>query len=116
MEIAVISGKGGTGKSSISAAFATLSEKVVLTDCDVDTANLDIIFNPIIEEEQVYIGKQIAEIDYAVCSNCGLCIDYCRFDAIESINNKVVIFRDFRYFMFSTCIITSEVIYYLRFS
>ena len=91
MEIAVISGKGGTGKSSISAAFATLSEKVVLTDCDVDTANLDIIFNPIIEEEQVYIGKQIAEIDYAVCSNCGLCIDYCRFDAIESINNKVVI-------------------------
>ncbi len=91
MEIAIISGKGGTGKSSISAAFATLSEKVVLADCDVDAANLDILFNPIIEEEEVFIGKQIAKIDDTICNNCKLCINYCRFDAIESINNKVVI-------------------------
>lgn len=91
MEIAVISGKGGTGKSSISAAFATLSEKVVLADCDVDAANLYILFNPTHEEEQVYIGGQKAVIDYSLCTNCGLCIDYCRFNAISFINDKVEI-------------------------
>ncbi len=47
MEIAVISGKGGTGKSSISAAFATLQKEVVLADCDVDAANLYLLFNPV---------------------------------------------------------------------
>lgn len=91
MEIAVISGKGGTGKSSISAAFATLSEKVVLADCDVDAANLYLLFNPSNEEEQVYIGSQKAEINYSSCTNCGLCIDYCRFEAISFIKGKVVI-------------------------
>ena len=91
MQIAVISGKGGTGKSSISAAFATLSEKVVLTDCDVDAANLYILFNPIHEEEQVYIGGQKAEINYLLCTNCSLCIDYCRFGAISFLNDKVII-------------------------
>ncbi len=91
MEIAVISGKGGTGKSSISAAFATLSEKVVLADCDVDAANLYILFNPTHQEEQVYIGGQKAEINYSLCSNCGLCISYCRFGAISFQNDTVTI-------------------------
>jgi len=91
MELAVISGKGGTGKSSISAAFATLSEKVVLADCDVDAANLYILFNPSHEEEQVYIGGQKAEINYSLCTNCNLCIDYCRFGAISFLNVKVII-------------------------
>lgn len=91
MEIAVISGKGGTGKSSISAAFATLTEKVVLADCDVDAANLYILFNPTHEEEQVFISGQKAVIDYDVCTSCGKCIDYCRFDAISDLSGKVVI-------------------------
>lgn len=91
MEIAVISGKGGTGKSSISAAFATLSEKVVLADCDVDAANLYVLFNPTHEEEQVYIGSQKAKIDDSLCTNCGLCINYCRFDAISFLRDKVII-------------------------
>jgi len=91
MEIAVISGKGGTGKSSISAALATLSEKVVLVDCDVDAANLYILFNPSHEEEQIYIGGQKAIIDYAKCTNCGICVNYCRFDAISIVNNIVTI-------------------------
>lgn len=89
MEIAVISGKGGTGKSSISAAFATLPEKVVLADCDVDAANLYILFSPAIEEEQVYVGGQKAKINYELCTNCGLCESYCRFDAISFINGKI---------------------------
>lgn len=91
MEIAIISGKGGTGKSSISAAFATLNGKVVLADCDVDAANLYLLFDPIHEEEEVYIGGQKAVIDYSRCTSCRYCIDYCRFDAISFINDKVSI-------------------------
>jgi MinD superfamily P-loop ATPase len=91
VELSIISGKGGTGKSSISAAFATLSEKVVLVDCDVDAANLHILFHPTELEEQVYIGSQKAIIDEDLCTNCGICIDYCRFDAISNLNEKVVI-------------------------
>ena len=91
MEIAVVSGKGGTGKSSISAAFATLNGEVVLADCDVDAANLYILFNPSHEEEEVYIGGEKAEIDYTICTNCQTCIEYCRFDAISLENDKVVI-------------------------
>ncbi|NLA24338.1 MAG: P-loop NTPase [Bacteroidales bacterium] len=82
MEIAVISGKGGTGKSSISAALATLNEKVILADCDVDAANLFLIFDPTHDEERVYIAGETAVIDYDKCTNCGICYDHCRFDAI----------------------------------
>lgn len=91
MEIAIISGKGGTGKSSISAAFAMLDGKVVLADCDVDAANLYLLFNPTTEEEIVYISGHKAVIDYDLCSSCGICEKYCRFDAISIINGKVLI-------------------------
>lgn len=91
MEIAIISGKGGTGKSSISSAFATMNSSVVLADCDVDAANLFLIFNPTHEEEQVYIAGHKAEINYDICSGCGMCLDYCRFDAISIRDDKVVI-------------------------
>ncbi|HUX58220.1 MAG TPA: ATP-binding protein [Bacteroidales bacterium] len=91
MEIAIISGKGGTGKSSISAAFATMNGEVVLADCDVDAANLFLLFNPSHEEEEVYIGAQTAVIDYNQCTNCQLCINYCRFDAISLKNDIVTI-------------------------
>lgn len=91
MEIAIVSGKGGTGKSCVSAAFATLSEKVVLADCDVDAANLHIIFDPVHEDEQAYVGGLKAVIDYSKCTNCGICYSYCRFDAISYVNNKIEI-------------------------
>jgi len=91
MEIAVISGKGGTGKSSISAAFATLSQKVVLADCDVDAANLYILFHPTHDDEQVYVSGQKAVLDAELCQNCGLCMDYCRFDSISEVDGKIVI-------------------------
>ncbi len=90
-EIAVLSGKGGTGKSSVSAAFATLNGQVVLADCDVDAANLYLIFNPSHEEEVVYISGSKAVIDYSLCTNCGICLNYCRFGAISLINDKVTI-------------------------
>lgn len=91
MEIAVISGKGGTGKSSISAAFATLQKNIVLADCDVDAANLYILFNPIHDEEQPFISGFKAVIDKDKCTNCGVCVDYCRFDAIDQLNGVVQI-------------------------
>ncbi|MDX9811462.1 MAG: ATP-binding protein [Bacteroidales bacterium] len=91
MEIAVISGKGGTGKSSISAAFATAAENIVLADCDVDAANLFLLFDPSHEEEAVYIAGHKAVIDYDKCTNCSLCADYCRFDAIGTVNDRVEI-------------------------
>jgi MinD superfamily P-loop ATPase len=91
MEIAIISGKGGTGKSSIAAAFATLNGKVVVADCDVDAANLYLLFNPTHEEEIVYIAGRKAVINYDLCTSCGICEKYCRFDAISVKDRKVVI-------------------------
>jgi MinD superfamily P-loop ATPase len=91
MEIAVISGKGGTGKSSISAAFATLNTEVILADCDVDAANLYLLFNPSSEEEEIYTAGHKAVIDYSKCTSCQICSDYCRFDAISVQNDKVII-------------------------
>ncbi len=89
MELAIISGKGGTGKSSISAAFATLQNPVVLADCDVDAANLYLLFNPVCDEEHVFISGQKAVLDKEKCINCGICADYCRFDAIVKIDGEI---------------------------
>ena len=91
MEIAIISGKGGTGKSSISAAFATMQTNIVLADCDVDAANLYLLFNPTHEEEHIFISGYKAVIDKDKCTNCGLCLDYCRFDAIDDNDGEIEI-------------------------
>jgi len=91
MELAVISGKGGTGKSSITAAFATLGQELVVADCDVDAANLYLLFNPEHEKEVVYIGGHKAVIDNTLCTVCGICEGYCRFDAISEKEGKIVI-------------------------
>lgn len=88
-QTAVISGKGGTGKSSISAAFATLNGQVVIADCDVDAANLYLLFNPAHEEETVYTGSCKAFIDAGKCTDCGICMDYCRFKAITRVQGRI---------------------------
>lgn len=94
MEIAVISGKGGTGKSSITAAITNALGNVVLADCDVDTANLHLLFNPEIEEEESFVGAETAVIDYGICINCGECMNYCRFDAISKDKNENIVISD----------------------
>jgi len=91
MELAVISGKGGTGKSSVTAAFATLGEKLVVADCDVDAANLYLLFNPEHDKEVVYIGGHKAVVDNTQCTVCGICESYCRFDAISEKDGKIII-------------------------
>ncbi|MBE0661790.1 MAG: ATP-binding protein [Bacteroidales bacterium] len=89
MELAIISGKGGTGKSSIAAAFATMGSNVILADCDVDAANLYLLFNPPHDEEEVFTGSYKAVVDQENCTLCRQCIDYCRFDAIAMVNNQI---------------------------
>lgn len=91
MEIAIISGKGGTGKSSITAALASIAKSVVLADCDVDAANMHLIMNPSVEEETTYIAGEKAVIDYSKCNSCRICMEYCRFEAISLSENKVSI-------------------------
>lgn len=89
MEIAVVSGKGGTGKSSISAAFVSLARNAVAVDCDVDAANMYLLFNPIIEKESKFKSGKHAVINRDLCINCGLCKELCRFDALHEENGKM---------------------------
>ncbi|WP_456442515.1 ATP-binding protein [Caldithrix abyssi] len=88
-EIVIISGKGGTGKTSITAALGALAgEKAVMADCDVDAANLHILFEPKInKEEDFYSGKK-AVIDNSLCTDCGICQEKCAFDAIYYIEGQ----------------------------
>lgn len=88
-EIAVLSGKGGTGKTSLSAAFATLGEELVVADCDVDAANLYIILQPVNYLEERFVSGHKAVINQETCTNCGLCLAYCRFDAISMHDGQV---------------------------
>jgi len=83
-EIVVISGKGGTGKTSIVASFAFLAEQKVLADCDVDAADLHLILAPTVEYEEDFSGGSKARIQPERCIACGLCERLCRFGAISS--------------------------------
>jgi len=87
--IVVISGKGGTGKTTITASLARLMNKeVVKADCDVDASNLGIILKGDLESEEDYYGAKVARINDIKCINCGRCKDVCRYNAIELKNNK----------------------------
>ncbi len=81
-EIVVVSGKGGTGKTSITAAFAALSENWLFCDADVDAANMHLILNPAVKETHAFSGGNEAIIQPDKCSDCGICLSLCRFDAI----------------------------------
>jgi len=81
-QIAVLSGKGGTGKTTITAAFTVLAEKAVVADCDVDAPDLHMLLHPEILEAKEFRGSKIAVIDQTKCIKCGVCRERCRFDAI----------------------------------
>lgn len=90
-EITILSGKGGTGKTSITAAIASLAQNAVFCDNDVDAADLHLILTPKIQQSNTFIGARIAKIDQTTCTNCGLCYENCRFDSIEIKANKYLI-------------------------
>jgi MinD superfamily P-loop ATPase len=81
-EITVVSGKGGTGKTTLTAALAAMVPGMVLCDGDVDAADLHLIMDPTIMETHRFEGSWIARINNDQCTGCGICSEYCRFDAI----------------------------------
>ena len=85
----MISGKGGTGKTSITAAFASLAKNAVLADCDVDAADLHLILKPSIKKTIGFHGLKIASIDKDQCIDCKKCHTSCRFDAIDEEINLI---------------------------
>ena len=95
-ELVVISGKGGTGKTSLVASFAALAKKTVISDCDVDAADLHLILNPQVKERGDFSGGVVAEIIQEKCTACGKCKQECRFLAIreEASPNRSHFFID----------------------
>jgi MinD superfamily P-loop ATPase len=84
-QLVILSGKGGTGKTSVAAALAHLASqemRIALADADVDAANLELVLEPTKLEEHVFMGGQVAIIDRNRCTLCGRCLEVCRFDAV----------------------------------
>jgi len=84
-EMTVISGKGGTGKTTVTASLAALTEGKVLADCDVDAADLHLLLEPEVHRVEDFHGGYAAEIRPDDCIACGRCADLCHFDAIEPV-------------------------------
>jgi len=82
-QIVVLSGKGGTGKTSLVASFAVIANNAVVVDCDVDAPDLHLLLQPSILKVKDFYGPKLAFIDKEKCIKCGLCIENCRFNAIN---------------------------------
>ncbi|WOE70221.1 4Fe-4S binding protein [Hydrogenimonas thermophila] len=88
-EIVIVSGKGGTGKTSISASFAVLEgSNAIISDCDVDAANMHLLLGADFKTSEDFYSGETALIDEKSCTNCGDCFDVCRFDAINVIDEQ----------------------------
>ncbi|MDF0591880.1 ATP-binding protein [Candidatus Methanocrinis natronophilus] len=84
-QITVVSGKGGTGKTSILASLAAISRgRAVIADCDVDAPDLHLILKPQVREKREFSGMKMAVIDPSRCNSCGSCEEHCRFGAAMS--------------------------------
>ncbi len=82
-ELVIVSGKGGTGKTSITAAFASLAQNILLCDADVDAADLHLLVDPEVQETTPFMGGNLAIINEEGCTQCGKCLELCKFDAIS---------------------------------
>ena len=87
-QLTVISGKGGTGKTTFTSSFAALANNAVVADCDVDAADMHLILQPERSETHDFYGLDVARIDKGLCTDCGACVSSCRFAAITA--NKMV--------------------------
>jgi len=83
-ELVIISGKGGTGKTSVAAAFAVLADCPVIADCDVDAADLHLILSPQVKECHEFRSGHEAIIRQEDCTGCGACLAHCRFNAVRT--------------------------------
>jgi len=96
-QLVILSGKGGTGKTSLTAAFAHLASqgrfagKVILADADVDAANLELVLKTTPLETAVFKGGKVAIIDQESCIGCGICQQVCRFDAINVVDGRYIV-------------------------
>jgi len=91
-EIVVISGKGGTGKTSLTAAFAHLGGKdIIVADCDVDAADMHLLMQPDFNESDDFYSGELAVINQLECTQCGKCAEVCRFDAISVIDSNYIV-------------------------
>lgn len=81
-QLTILSGKGGTGKTTITASFAVLAKNTAVADCDVDAPDLHMLLHPEVVRTQEFKGAKLAVIDEEKCTDCGLCREKCRFDAI----------------------------------
>jgi MinD superfamily P-loop ATPase len=88
-EITVISGKGGTGKTTFTANLASLLDNLVIGDCDVDAPNLHLLLNPVNISEKIHKGAKLAVKNQELCIDCGKCYEYCRFNAITADDYQV---------------------------
>lgn len=82
-QLVIISGKGGTGKTSVVSGLASIGPKKVLADCDVDAADLHLILNPAVVNTNDFVSGERPYIDPDTCTQCGMCAEHCRFDAIS---------------------------------
>lgn len=87
-QIAILSGKGGTGKTSITAAFISLVKDGVFADCDVDASDLFLILTPTIKEEHLFLGGKTAIIHQENCTSCNKCYEVCNFNAVKIVDGK----------------------------
>jgi MinD superfamily P-loop ATPase len=95
-EITILSGKGGTGKTSITAALGSIANNAVFCDNDVDAADLHLIFQPDVKEENTFISGWKATINEEKCTYCNTCTGYCRFDAIHTNENGCLTINPFQ--------------------
>jgi MinD superfamily P-loop ATPase len=84
-QLVILSGKGGTGKTTLASAFSWLAKSCVTTDCDVDAADLFILLKPAQKEKTEFYGGKKAKINRDICTQCGLCERLCRFEAIKDL-------------------------------
>ena len=83
-QLAIVSGKGGTGKTTIAGAFAALARNKVMVDCDVDAADLHLLLRPEVKLQEKYFGGRSPHVDIEKCNQCGICTEICRFNAIQN--------------------------------
>ena len=85
-EILVLSGKGGTGKTTITSSLIPYFDNVVIGDCDVDAPNLQILFDPTTLSKESFLGMKKAVLDDEKCIHCGKCYEMCKFDAVGNVS------------------------------